>query len=176
MDDLLDRTQKLAADANKKDRRFRNAKAVFYTLLGLAVGALLLSSYSQQAANHKLLDTLAGYADQRTHQIQDLQNHIDCIATFLGQKHRENLTITDLSNCGLKRADNGQLEVITPPVGSSLPQPTAPVPKAKASGSTHVDNGPGNNTPPAPPVDNPKPIQILGLQVCVPLTHICVTR
>ncbi len=114
---------------------------------------------------------------------QDSQKHIDCIAELFARYTRDNLPITieDLTTCQATQAE---------PVASS----TGTTGQAPAQGdsdsttnNTTINNPPANNgngngngnpqpTTPPPAAQEHKPIEIIGIPVCVPLTNICVTR
>lgn len=115
MDDGHITTQELIAQLEAKDRHFRAASVLFGMLLIAAVVTLLFVGLStlrgvrsQLTEQKSLLDSqqqiLARIQEsntQRTAQINDLQNHIDCIVELFRQPNHNNLTITDLQSCQL---------------------------------------------------------------------------
>lgn len=96
-----------------RNRRFKAASVVFAALLlvGLVV-LLVLGLQTLQGVNTQLssqkklltnqqqtLSAITASGKQRTAQIQDLQNHIDCIVELLRQPNRASLTLKDLNGC-----------------------------------------------------------------------------
>lgn len=163
MDDGHITTQELIAQLEAKDRHFRAASVLFGVLLIAAVVTLLFIGLntlqgvrSQLSEQRKLLDSqqqiLAKIQDsskQRTAQINDLQNHIDCIVELFRQPNHTNLTITDVQSCQLTAASSGGASGSTKSGLNATPQHNAgSTPKATPKAQ------PANKSPQvAPPSD-----------------------
>lgn len=108
-------TQEILATLHAKDRRFKAFSVVFFMAVAVGLVALLLIGlntlqgvnnqlHSQQkllSQQAKTLSAVSAAAKQRSVQINDLQNHIDCIVELFQQPNRASLTITNLQGCEL---------------------------------------------------------------------------
>ena len=113
-------TRELIDRVNNQNNRFRVASVVFgaVTILGLIVLLLVclgtLSGVNRQLSQQKklldsqqqILSRISASSQQRTRQINDLQNHINCIVELFQQPNRQNLTITDLQGCQIDANGN----------------------------------------------------------------------
>lgn len=122
-------TLELVARIEAKNYRFKVAGFVFAGCLmaGLAVllvlGLSTLNGVNTQLTQQKtllnsqklVLDKISGASKQRTAQINDLQNHIDCIVELFRQPNRQSLTIKDINGCQFDSNGN----IITPSGGTN---------------------------------------------------------
>lgn len=76
---------------------------VFLVVLGLNTLQGVNNQLTQQKklldSQNQILSRIKASSDQRTKQINDLQEHIDCVVELLRRSNRQDLTITDLQNC-----------------------------------------------------------------------------
>lgn len=96
----------------KKDNRFRIAQAFFFVALAAGLITLIVFSLKQQSQNTKLLQEQTQISRQSTQQIQDLQNHIDCVVSLFTEPNRTNLVISDITKCQVTDTTNGQTQRI----------------------------------------------------------------
>lgn len=141
---------RLLESVNRKNTAFLVSVALLSALSFVMVVALLVLSYQAQDKTSKLLesqsktlvtqqqiiDSLNGHAKERSQQIDELQQHINCIVTLFTMPNRASLTITDISGCQLSA--NGTITTpsdratVTP---QASPQPTSSPPAAKSAQS-----------------------------------------
>jgi type II secretory pathway pseudopilin PulG len=163
MSDLEHKTTRQLIDrVNSQNHRFRLATVVFgaATLLGLLFLVIICLSTltgvnNQLSQQKKLLDSqqqilsrISASSQQRTKQINDLQNHIDCIVNLFQHPNRADLTIGDLQDCTLTSnpsiSDNATSNGSTP---SSQPDSTNTAPKqdtpTKSNSGSTLDRIPG---------------------------------
>lgn len=170
-------TQKLIADIEAKDRRFRTAQAIFMVLIMLAISALLMFQYIQlsdandtQDAQTKSVLAIEKHNDE---QLQKQTRYIQCIAQFFARNDRATLVLKDLDQCNI------QSDGITVP-GVDL-TPTQAISTTNPQLSTGNPAGAGSIQPPVvvtplPTPPSSEPVQILGISVCIPFTHLCISR
>ena len=74
---------------------------IFLSLAGIiSLQAISLSSLSEQAKRQsQLLEQIEKNAKQRTKQIQDVDNHLDCVVRFFSQEDRSEKAIKDIDTC-----------------------------------------------------------------------------
>lgn len=145
-------TLELIATVEAKNHRFKIAGSVFAGCIAIGLVILLilglstLDGVNTQLAQQKqllrsqqqVLDKINFNGKQRTAQINDLQNHIDCIVELFRQPNRQSLTIKDLNSCEFDSNGN----IITPSGGSNVPQ--------KTTNTTSPSNNNGNSAGSAP--------------------------
>jgi len=173
-------THDLLSDIEIKDRRFRFTQTLFFFLVALMLVVLLVASYQQQVGVKKVttgqtktLAALTTEGKSQTDKINDLQKHIDCVVALFQQPDRSSLVISDIENCSLKQlqdsADNSKTSAAAPSQpstsNSSSVATTTPV-----TAPTSPSTGSGGSNP----IQQPDPLTILGLPVCVPFTGLCV--
>lgn len=128
-------TEMLIKNIEAKDRRFRVAQVIFLAVIITSILALLFLGYQQQLANQKLiasqeiaLNKLTNGAKQRTEQINDLEQHIDCIVLLFQSKNRANLVISDVESCKIDTVTGNVVysaKPVAPPQASRTTTPTA---------------------------------------------------
>lgn len=158
MADDVQTVEALVARVENRNRRFKIASVVFGAVLtaGLAllliialntlqrVNTQLISLKKLSTSQSQILSKIQGASVQRTAQINDLQQHIDCVVELFQQPDRANLTITDLEGC--------KLSSFYSPVVSTSPQTSN---SGAISTQNTTSGGVTNTTQPAtPPVDN----------------------
>lgn len=140
----------LVERVENRNRRFKLASIVFGAVLtaGLAVllviGLITLQGVNNQLAQQKrlltsqqqILSQIQKSSNQRTQQLADLQQHIDCIVALFQKPNHQQLTITDLEDCQIDRtntssyngasapAQSAPAKTSTPSTGASNKQPT----------------------------------------------------
>jgi hypothetical protein len=157
-------TRDLISEIERKDRRFKFASVVFGAICtaGMAVllivGVYTLAGVNQQLGSqkvllesqNKILSTISASSKQRTRQINDLQDHINCIVSLFQQPNRSQLTITDLENC----------QLTNPNAASRTAAPSAPVaPQTGNSSNTNSQLPSTNTSPPATNEPTPQPTE-----------------
>lgn len=156
-------TLQLMATIEAKNHKFKIAGFVFagclmaglvvLLVLGLSTLEGVNTQLTQQktllASQKQVLDKISGASKQRTAQINDLQNHIDCITELFRQPNRANLTIKDINGCQL----DGNGNIITPSGGQNVPQ--------KSTTTTPINNNrsPASPAPTSQPASNNAPAQ-----------------
>lgn len=144
------------------------AAGLIFTVVGLN------NSRNEAIATGKrqgeLLQQIKKSADSRQKQLNDLQNHIDCIVALFQRPNHDQLVISDIENCDINSLRTSQTNETTKtslpsksttstmPVQQSSPSPT---PKHHANGGSSAA---------------PRHLQLLGIPVCLPFTSICVDR
>lgn len=121
----------------------------------------------QQQKDNVILGQLKGIvtqinssSKQRTIQLTDLQNHIDCIVELFQQPSRNNLTINDLQGCQIIKNSVTDGQQSNSSVQSTPPQSSnsgAVAPKSTTSGGVTNTTQPSTPTPSASttlPVNN----------------------
>lgn len=157
----------LVERVENRNRRFKLASVVFGAVLtaGLAVllviGLITLQGVNNQLAQQKklltsqqqILSQIQKSSNQRTQQLADLQQHIDCIVALFQQPDRSELTISDLENCKINRdntssyngasapAQSAPAKTSTPSTGASNKQP-AKSPSKPAKTPSRLDRVP----------------------------------
>lgn len=105
----------LISDIEAKDRKYKVATGIFGAMLFLGLIVLLLigihtlqgvdTQLVQQKSllnsQRQVLGRIQSSAEQRTKQINQLQQHIDCITELFQQPNRAYLSISDLASCKL---------------------------------------------------------------------------
>lgn len=121
MTDGMPTVESLVARVENRNRRFKVASVVFGAVLtaGLAllliialntlqrVNTQLVSLKKLSTSQSQILTKISGASVQRTAQINDLQQHIDCVVELFQQPNRASLTITDLEGCKLSTVNSG---------------------------------------------------------------------
>lgn len=145
----------LLARVEDRNRRFKVASVVFGAILiiGLTVlvviGLVTLQGVNNQLKQQKrlldsqqqILSQIKASSDQRTQQLQELNDHIDCIASFFDGRTRTGAAITNLDECVIT-SDSG---VTSNPKAPGSSDTAAEQPKTS-------NNSPSsNNTPPGKP-------------------------
>jgi hypothetical protein len=139
-----------------RNRRFKVASVVFaaFCLIGLVLllvlGLQTLQKVNSQLASQKkllgsqqqVITKIAGAAKSRTAQINDLQQHIDCIVGLFQLPNRQDLTITNVEGCQI--GSNG---TITPGGSTNGTQ--------KTTNSTSSNNTRTTTTPAQSSVSSP---------------------
>lgn len=154
-------------------------------MIVIVVGGFLITSIIQGQANTRVLDGLRKQNHQLQTAVDDLKadandkldqqtRHLQCIAQFFAQPNREDRVIENLNDCLISAAPATNRPSNTPPIAQ------APSPQGQPS------NAPSGESPPkSPPADPPatppslpgsKPIELLGLPICLPILNICVEQ
>lgn len=138
-------------------------------VISIAVGVILILVINQQKSNdlqlQKLtvitqqqkatLDSLASNSKQRTAQINELQNHIDCIVELFQQPNRSDLVLDDLQTCHLTATGAAVSATPVSPASTSSPpkvsQATTPTPQSQPATSSSSSSP----VPPASPPSSP---------------------
>lgn len=125
---------------NDQNHKFRVSSIIFgiVTLVGLLLLVIIclntLGRVNQQLAQQqqllksqqRILASIQLSSNQRTTQLNDLQNHIDCIVELLRQPNRQTLTISDLQDCQI--SSNGKVSSSSKwATGSAPSQPSAAI-------------------------------------------------
>ena len=74
--------------------------------------------------SNELLDRMTKNSEERSKQINELQQHIDCVVLLFQRTNRSNLVIKDLESCNLKRVGTQDQPTETLKPTSSTPQTT----------------------------------------------------
>lgn len=170
--------------------RFFTALIVLFLLIGginqwnelRAQGRQILKVQNQQAQILKQLQKTQVAIEQNTAaQFATESSYIQCIATFFGQTDRSNETLTDLNNCEIKNETNGSSVGLSSGVSAPSSASTAPTSvstnSAQGSAPPSTNNAPAPTQTTAPSTPAPAaPITVLGVQVCIPFTNVCIVR
>lgn len=185
-DNLHASTQRLIANIEKKDRRFRVAQAIFMALVALAMIVLLLLNYVQLIQKNHLLGQQGALLQQQKDSTEELKrntndrldkvdNHIDCIAKFFAQSNRAELSIADLQSCSITTTST-----LTPgytPVDKSDPEyPGDPYSSPTTTNSTNQQQNQQTQTTAQTPEPTHNPYQVFGVPVCTPLVKLCLSN
>lgn len=194
MTDLAGKSaQEIIAELNRRNRRFKVATVLFMIVAAFALLAIILVGLNNlQQANKQLtqqkellaqqqqtLDAISDAADQRTSQLAQISKQIDCIAQFFTQRNRTNVVITDLEQCQILNADGSSTQgtgSTTSPQASNGGSTTAPQSQQQPGNQNQQGGNNGNNGNGGGNTEQPEPVRVLGIPVCVPLTRVCVTR
>jgi len=84
---------------------------------------------------NKLLSQSTHNAAERTKQIRDLQDHIDCIVLLFQKPSRASLVISDVENCKIKQVTTSTSET-TPKTATIAPKESTPKPITTPKTST----------------------------------------
>lgn len=120
----------------------------------IGVGIILLNqanSNSHQLDNQthilkqqqQTVEALNSLSKEQKSQIDQLQQHIDCVVSLFTQPNRLNLVITDISNCKLTSTNSGAVVSTQGTINSPKPStPATASPSAPASQSSQVSSTP----------------------------------
>lgn len=159
-----------------RNRWFKIASVVFgiTLLIGLIavliIGISTLQGVKDQLASQKtllgsqqqILSRIQASSNQRTKQINDLQDHINCIVALFQQPNRSALTITDLEGCQISKTNTPSSQAS---VGSTPPQSSnsgAVSQKNTTSGGVESTNQPDAPSTPADDRSTLDRIPVLG--------------
>jgi hypothetical protein len=156
---------KLDQELHSRTKRLRVAQLLLILVILTGLGFLIIANYRLTTANNKLqsqniqlikeqkstLDTLINLGKERSQQINNLQNHIDCIVTLFSKPNRLNLTITDITTCQLTSGTTGAVSN-SPPKALQAPTPT---PQSQPSPSSQSSSQP--SSPPSQPSSSSTP-------------------
>jgi hypothetical protein len=166
-------TKELEDTIRDQDRKFRVFNAIFsgVVIIGLLVLVLigwnntagikqqLIKSNQQLAAQKKTLDSqkqilssIKSSSDERTKQINQINQHLDCIVEFFGQSNRTNKSISDIRKCELRNDISGVV---------------SPLPSPQTKGSTKTTPKPTTKKPTTTPP--PKNTQTICDSITLPL-------
>jgi type II secretory pathway pseudopilin PulG len=161
----------LLKDVARKDLLYKIAVAVLVTFIVVGLTALLVLEYSVQLSDQRVLTqqervlaTISNNSKARSAQIQDLQNHIDCIVLLFQQPGRSELYISDLRNCKINDSDTGNPVVTTPiqsPVASSSGSPVSKSTQTSSTPQTTPTRATPSPTPSPPPTATGQPSVIM---------------
>lgn len=146
--------ESLVARVENRNQRFKIASVVFGAVLTAGLALLLVISLNtlqrvntQLSSQKRLLNSqatilakISGASVQRTTQINDLQQHIDCITELFQQPNRASVTITDLEGC--------KLSTFSPSASSTPPQTS----NSGATATQPTTSGGVSSTIPTAPV------------------------
>lgn len=93
--------------------------------------AAITRQTQELAAQKKTIDTLVTLGNQRSAQINDLQNHVDCLFKLATQPGHSNIAITDITGCQLTTSGS----ISTPSGTTTTPTTTQP-----SQSSTNLSN------------------------------------
>ena len=148
----------LLARVENRNRMFKIASVIFGVVLVGGLSMLLIiglntlqgvnNQLTQQKAlldsQNKILSRIKDSSDQRTQQIKDLQQHIDCVVELLRNSNRDSLKITDIQQCKITKVS----------AAASAPADNRPTWTPRQSGS---NNTMSQNT--SQPSKSKKPVQ-----------------
>lgn len=161
-----------------RDTKYR----VFFVILMIVVIVSLFGVIFLQA---QALSEFRGQSAERAASLKALQqqnleasgrtnSYLQCLARFFAEQDRTNLTLTDLDKCSYERGGNAVPGVdVTPTGGPADQQTTAP---SGTSQQMPTVTPPAGQTPSTPAQNTPKPVEVLGIPVCIPLTNVCIVR
>ena len=170
----------LLSKIERRDRQYRIALLIFMLSTALAISVLagfqiktnakvnrqLVLANQQLKKQGEILSAVKASGDERTKQLEQVNQHVDCIAAFFNQRNRTNATITDLDQCSIEHfsgtAGMAAKAKAAPKAGSSSN------PQATPSNTQQQQNNQQDNQQEKPAVE------ILGLPICVPFTTRCV--
>lgn len=180
-------TRDLISKIEAKDRRFRTAWVIFMFIIALALCGVVLFQFRTNAKIDKQLtqlkvlaktqqetiDAVKASGDQRTKQLQTVNDHIDCIASFFNFRNRAQSVITDLDQCKVESFDGTSTTLPTnknaQPQPQQQPAQTQPQNGGQTPSNSQQPQNQGSDNQPQKP-----PVEILGVPVCVPFTSACV--
>lgn len=108
-------TDDIFREIEVKDRRYRIVIGFAAFLTALILIIILILQYQQTVSNQKViaaqdktLSTLVATAKVRSNQINQLQQHIDCVVELFQTKNRTNYVISDVENCKIDNVTTGE--------------------------------------------------------------------
>ncbi len=166
------------------ENRNRKYRVAFVVLMGLVLASLVFVVTLQYQA----LQKIEGQSAERARALKSLQektletsgrtnSYIQCIARFFAEPNRADVTLTDLDKCNLERngtavpgVDNSPTTFLT--VAPQEPDHSQPLTVTNQPSPVLGPVVPVTPTEPLPAI--PKPVELLGIPVCIPFTKICV--
>lgn len=138
-------SQELVAELERRTKLLGIGKVALLVVVIIGLAWLIASNYKLQTENSNLqtqnaqllsqqkktLDSLSKNAAASTKQINELQNHIDCIVDLFAQPNRANLTISDISTCKLTTTASATVPVSSTSSPPKTSQATAPAPQSQ---------------------------------------------
>lgn len=142
---------------------------------------IIFMLFKINANSNQLAAQAKAIAEQNQRIAKANGSHIDCIADLFARYTREGkaISINDLNTCQVTEAEvntlfggtvSGAVDFTTPAKTNS-PAPTQSTPTTPSTTPTPTSSTP---TSPAPVPEQPKPLELLGVPVCVPFTGVCV--
>jgi hypothetical protein len=139
----------------------------------LLLAIFLLGQLGDQAHKIKsLTQQNNGLSKQLNHSNKDIKTHIDCIITFFGLPNRQQLSIANI--CHFQTTPAGAVIQPAPSTPASATSKTTPSPNPNTNPPTIQNENPTNQT--IPEALSPEPLRVVGIPVCIVLTHICLDR
>lgn len=129
-------------------RRLRRAApyiavaVIMLSLFGIFyLNAITLAQFKTQLANQqKITEQIEHSGDERSSQLQTLNNHIDCVVALLSQPNRSTVRVQDIQNCKLVReptaSNPSQAAPSKLPAKSSGPTANTPTPVSRQPAPT----------------------------------------
>lgn len=173
-------------------------RSIIYRLLWVAmvclvVGGFLTTILVQNANTRQVLHGVQDQNLQLKNAVRELKRdanekldrqtkQLQCLANFFAQPNRADRIIANIDDCLISRDPSSTLFNQNPPQQStqatpkqgSSSSPAALPPVASAPAPSNDTPPKDNEETPPPAADSTKPINVLGLPVCVLLLNICV--
>lgn len=149
--------------------------AIFIRSIALAFILFAIFMFFQLSSQNKALAKKANTISMQNQLIaKESQQHIDCIAALFARYTRDNksITIEDMNTCQATEAEKAQQSAagIDPLTTSPVPISQNKTVNSQQSPSTSDTH---SNTQTSAPSESNK-AQILGMDLCLPFTEICV--
>lgn len=110
--------------------------------------------------------------------VTDNKTYIKCLASIFAQytNDQQPIKIEDLDKCQVSKISSqanssASVQALSGSSGSSVSSS-----KNTSSAPQSQPNSSQSNNTPTPQPEPPKPVEVLGIPVCIPLTHMCINQ